>query len=48
MQRSFEQAGLSARIFPLNISQSGASVVENRAFFKHDPALAPVDGKLVS
>jgi homoserine kinase len=28
MQRTFEQAGLTARIFPLNISQSGASVVE--------------------
>ena len=28
MQRAFEQAGLSARIFPLNISQSGASVAE--------------------
>jgi homoserine kinase len=28
MQREFEQAGLTARIFPLNISQSGASVVE--------------------
>ena len=30
MQRAFEQAGLTARIFPLNISQSGASVVESR------------------
>ena len=29
MQREFEQAGLMARIFPLNISQSGASCVEN-------------------
>jgi homoserine kinase len=28
MKRAFEQAGLTARIFPLNISQSGASVVE--------------------
>jgi homoserine kinase len=28
MQKAFEQAGLRARIFPLNISQSGASVVE--------------------
>jgi homoserine kinase len=27
MQQAFEQAGLAARIFPLNISQSGASVV---------------------
>jgi homoserine kinase len=27
MQRTFEQAGLAARIFPLNISQSGASVL---------------------
>lgn len=27
MQRAFVQAGLQARIFPLNISQSGASVV---------------------
>jgi homoserine kinase len=31
MQRAFEQAGLTARIFPLNISVSGASVVENRS-----------------
>jgi homoserine kinase len=30
MQRAFEQAGLTARIFPLNISQSGASVVESQ------------------
>ena len=30
MQRAFEQAGLTARIFPLNISQSGASVTENQ------------------
>jgi homoserine kinase len=28
MQAAFEQAGLTARIFPLNISQSGASVVQ--------------------
>jgi homoserine kinase len=28
MQKAFEQAGLTARIFPLNISQSGASVLE--------------------
>ena len=28
MQRAFEQAGLAARIFPLNISQSGASCEE--------------------
>ena len=28
MKKAFEQAGLSARIFPLNISQSGASCVE--------------------
>jgi homoserine kinase len=28
MQRAFHEAGLAARIFPLNISQSGASVVE--------------------
>lgn len=38
MQRAFEQAGLTARIFPLNISQSGASVVENSA---HPPAPLP-------
>jgi homoserine kinase len=31
MQQAFEQAGLTARIFPLNISVSGASVVENEA-----------------
>jgi homoserine kinase len=36
MQAAFERAGLSARIFPLNISQSGASVVI-------DPA-APLNG----
>ena len=30
MQHAFEQAGLTARIFPLNISQSGASVVDRR------------------
>jgi homoserine kinase len=30
MQRIFEQAGLKARIFPLNISHSGASVVEDQ------------------
>ena len=29
MQRAFEQAGLKARIFPLNISHSGASVIES-------------------
>jgi homoserine kinase len=29
MQLAFEQAGLTARIFPLAISVSGASVVEN-------------------
>lgn len=34
MQRAFEQAGLQARIFPLNISQSGASVVMNRSISK--------------
>ncbi len=28
MKKAFEQAGLTARIFPLNISHSGASVVE--------------------
>jgi homoserine kinase len=31
MRRAFEQAGLTARIFPLNISQSGASVVEKNS-----------------
>lgn len=31
MQQAFEQAGLKARIFPLNISHSGASVVEGQA-----------------
>jgi homoserine kinase len=30
MQQAFEQAGLTARIFPLNISVSGASVVNGR------------------
>jgi homoserine kinase len=30
MQQAFVQAGLSARIFPLNISVSGASCVENK------------------
>lgn len=28
MKKAFERAGLSARVFPLNISQSGASVVD--------------------
>jgi hypothetical protein len=28
MQKAFGQAGLAARIFPLNISQSGASCTE--------------------
>ncbi len=40
MQQAFEQAGLAARIFPLNISQSGASVVEKRSPSKNNPALA--------
>jgi len=31
MMRAFEQAGLKARIIPLNISQSGASVLENHS-----------------
>jgi homoserine kinase len=31
MQQAFEKAGLTARIFPLNISQSGASVVERNS-----------------
>ena len=31
MQQAFEQAGLKARIFPLNISQSGASVLKNKS-----------------
>jgi homoserine kinase len=31
MQRAFEQAGRKARIFPLNISQSGASVLESES-----------------
>jgi hypothetical protein len=31
MQAAFEQAGLKARIFPLNISQSGASILENQS-----------------
>ena len=30
MQQTFEQAGLTARLVPLNISQSGASVVESQ------------------
>jgi len=34
MQQAFEQAGLTARIFPLNISQSGASVVERHCLQK--------------
>ena len=47
MQRVFEQAGLTARIFPLNISQSGASVVDNYAIIKNDSALTSVDDNLV-
>jgi homoserine kinase len=31
MQQAFEQAGLTARVFPLNISQSGASVVDKQS-----------------
>jgi len=31
MQKAFEQAGREARIFPLNISQSGGSVLESQA-----------------
>jgi homoserine kinase len=31
MQKAFEQAGRKARVFQLNISQSGASVLENQA-----------------
>jgi homoserine kinase len=31
MQQAFEQAGLKARVFPLNISQTGASVLEYQA-----------------
>ena len=30
MQQAFQQASLAARIFPLNISQSGANVTENQ------------------
>lgn len=40
MQRAFEKAGLKARIFPLNISQSGASVVEARSLGKKAEVLA--------
>ena len=47
MQRAFEQAGLTARIFPLNISQSGASVVDNGTATKNNSALAPVDDHLI-
>ncbi len=31
MQQAFEQAGVRARVFPLNISQSGASVLESQS-----------------
>jgi len=37
MQLAFEQAGLMARIFPLNISHSGASVIESQVSGKDGP-----------
>ena len=37
MQQAFQQAGLKARIFPLNISHSGASVVESQVSEKTVP-----------
>jgi homoserine kinase len=37
MQHAFEQAGLQARIFPLNISHSGASVIESQVSGKEIP-----------
>jgi homoserine kinase len=40
MQRAFEKAGLKARIFPLNISQSGASVVETKIVRKRMEVLS--------
>jgi homoserine kinase len=40
MQGAFQQAGLTARIFPLNISQSGASVVESQVSGKGMKALS--------
>ena len=43
MQRAFEQAGLKARIFPLNISHSGASVVESQSSCEDNTELLPVD-----
>jgi homoserine kinase len=43
MQQAFEEAGLAARIFPLNISQSGASVVENGAALRSDPVVTPAN-----
>ena len=47
MQRTFEQAGLQARIFPLNISQSGASVVEKRSSSDADAEALPVENSVV-
>jgi len=43
MQCEFEQAGLSARIFPLNISQSGASVLEKQGGSQSAQALLPIE-----
>jgi len=46
MQQAFEQAGLRARIFPLNISQSGASVLENQ-FAENSADLLPAENCFV-
>lgn len=47
MQQAFEQAGLMARIFPLNISQSGASVIESRPASKNTAEIVPVENTIV-
>ena len=47
MQRAFEQAGLQARIFPLNISQSGASVVERRLSSEKEAVVMPAENNLM-
>ena len=47
MKRAFEQAGLNARIFPLNISHSGASVIESPSASENDEDTMAVEKPLV-
>ncbi len=45
MQQAFERAGLKARIFPLNISQSGASVVDGESSSRKRIELTPAESR---